>query len=405
MRSGFRFDPPRVEISVELRWLLWRAFGPPEQALTGTGILDPEVVIELAGGFHLAGRVGARTPPERLVDELGQEAAGWFREEYARAAAKYLVVKSVCSELGEMAEGLEIPLIFLKGAALQLSETVAVGSRNMSDVDVLVPEDGARRLQASLVEAGCRVYETRESEHQLQLLTHRSGLGIEVHKTIPGVRFEGGPSATANELIEKGFVQPAPGLEDGSFLPNDEVVLAHALVHGIAQHGLSPEGYPLARLLADVQDLGVDEVRLADFLGGGFSWTAKDVSREEVKAVVGLVRQLEAGEDPVDLAAAGDGVGAFLRHVVASTTDRQYAETMKFRGLAVMPADRGRVRSVAKTLRSTLLPTNAQIDIIYGPPQTALGYWGWRLWRPFDLVERAGRYGVAWVRHKLRIRN
>ena len=28
MRSGFRFDPPRVEAGVDLRWLLWRAFGP-----------------------------------------------------------------------------------------------------------------------------------------------------------------------------------------------------------------------------------------------------------------------------------------------------------------------------------------------------------------------------------------
>jgi len=405
MRSGFRFDPPRVNFSGELRWLLQRAFGPPEQALLDTGILDGKAATELAGRFHLAERVGARTSPERLVDELGQEAAGWFREEYARAAARYLVVGSVCRELGEVGRLLEIPTIFLKGAALQLDGRVVPGSRNMADVDVLVPEDRARQLQKALVDAGCNQFETRESEHQLQLLTHRLGLGIEVHKTIPGVRFEGGPSATANELIEKRFVQTAPGLEDGSFLPNGDVILAHAVVHGIAQHGLSPEGYPMARMLADIQDLGVDAARLAAFLDEGYSWIASDVSREEVNAVVWLVRRLGVGEDPADVAATGDEVGAFLRHVVANATDQRYAETMKFRGLTVMPGDRGRVRSVAKTLRGTVFPTNAQIDILYGQPRSEIGYWAWRLWRPFDLVIRAARYGVAWGRHQLRIRN
>jgi hypothetical protein len=300
---------------------------------------------------------------------------------------------------------LEIPTIFLKGAALQLWGKVAAGSRNMCDVDVLASEDGVRRLQAALLDAGCEPYETRESEHQLQLLTHRSGLGIEVHKIIPGVRLGDGPSATAGELIEKGFVHPAPGLADGCFLPNDEVLLAHLLVHGIAQHGLSPEGYPMTRMLADVQDLGVDEARLAAFLDEGYSWIATDVSREEVEAVAGLVQRLGAGDDPADVAAAGDEVGALLRHVVACTTDQRYAETMKFHGLTVMPGDRGRVRSVAKIVRGTLLPTNAQIDTLYGPTKTRLGYWGWRLWRPFDLVVRAGRYAAAWARHRFKIRN
>ena len=59
--------------------------------------------------------------------------------------------------------------------------------------------------------------------------------------------------------------------------------------------------------------------------------------------------------------------------------------------------DIGRVRALAKTVRGALLPTKAQIDILFGPPRTELGYWGWRLWRPFDLVLRAARYGFAWL--------
>jgi len=401
MRSGFRFDPPQVEASAELRWLLWRAFGPAREGLTGLGDLDAEAVTDLARRFDLAARVGARTPPETLAAELGSEMAGWFRKQHAGAAARYLLAGPVCRELAEAGRLLETPLVFLKGAALQLGENVAAGSRNMGDIDVLAPEDGARRLQAALVEAGCKAYEARESEHQLQFLTHRSGLGIEVHKIIPGVRLGGRSSATAGVLIEKGLVSPAPGLGDGCYLPSDEVLLAHLLVHGIAQHGLSPQGYPMMRMLADVQDLGANE----DVWRTARRWIERDASREDVEAVAVLAGRLAAGEDPVAVVAGDDDAGALLRHLLAGVLGEGYARSMKFRSLTDRPREIGGVRALAKTMRGALLLTNAQVEILYGPPRTELGYWGWRLWRPFDLVLRAGRYGAAWISHRFRIRN
>jgi len=131
MRSGFRFDPPQVEASAELRWLLWRAFGPAREGLTGLGDLEAEAVTDLARRFDLAARVGARTPPETLTSELGSETAGWFRKQHAGAAARFLMAGPVCRELAEAGRLLETPLVFLKGAALQLGGMVAAGSRNM----------------------------------------------------------------------------------------------------------------------------------------------------------------------------------------------------------------------------------------------------------------------------------
>ncbi len=404
MRSGFRFVPPKVKVTAELRWLLWRAFGPAGEALTGVGDLDSETVADFARRFDLAARVGARTQSETLAADLGSEAGRWFHQQHACAAARYLLAEPVCRELAEIGRLLEIPLVFLKGAALELGERVAPGSRNMGDIDVLAPVGGARRLQKALVEAGCGEFRSRESEHQLQYLAHRSGLGIEVHKIIPGVRFDGESSATADGLIQNDLVQPAPGLEGDCYLPSDEVLLAHVLVHGIAQHGLSPHGYPMARMLADIQDLGVDEAGIAAFLDEGWKWIGSDVSREEVEAAVGLAERLRAGEDPGALAAADDGVGALLRHLLAGATDEGYVHSMKFRSLTDKPRDMGRLHSAAKTIRGALLPTKAQIDILYGTPRTELGYWGWRLWRPFDLVLRAMRYGGAWIGQKLRRR-
>jgi hypothetical protein len=405
MRSGIRFKPPEVEMSGEMGWVLRRAFGPPgEHPDPGSGV-DVATAVEAAWRFSLAERIGSRIPKEMLEEELGDDFAREIREATIRTAALTIVVDRICHEIVELGVGLGIPLVFLKGAALQLSGKVSSGSRNMCDVDVLASEEGARRLQSALVERGCRALEVRESEHQLQHLTHPLGLGIEVHKIIPGVRLGGGSSATAAELMEGGLVQPVPGLNDGCYIPSCELLLAHLIVHGIAQHGMSPQGYPIARMLADVQDLGIDETGLAAFFDRGFSWIAADVSPEEVEVVVGLVRRLGAGENPQVVAATEDGVGTLLRHLVAGTTDQGYAQSMRFRSLTVGPKDVGFVRGLASTLRGALLPTKAQIDILYGPPKTELGYWRWRLWRPLDLVVRAVRYGRAWVQHRFRMRN
>lgn len=359
----------------------------------------------MARRFSLTERIGSRTPTEVLENELGKDYADQFREATTRSAARSIAVEFVCHEIAKLGSELGVPTVILKGAALQIAGRVAPGSRDMCDVDVLAPDDGARRLHGALVEAGCTVFEVPESDHQLQHLTHRLGLGIEVHMIIPGVRVSSDLSATAFELIERGLARPALGLEDDCYIPGDEVMLAHLIVHGIAQHGMSPQGYPIARMLADVQDFGIDETGLATFLDGGYSWIAADVSREEVEAVVGLAQRLGTGEEPAIVAIAEDGAGILLRHVVAGMVDEDYAYSMKFRSLAAKPRDFGRARAAAKTLRGALLPTKAQIDILYGPPRTKLGYWGWRLWRPFDLMLRAARYGRAWLRQRIRLRS
>ena len=60
MRSGFRFDPPPVKVGAELRWLLWRAFGPAGETLSNAGDVDADAALALAGRFDLEARVGAK---------------------------------------------------------------------------------------------------------------------------------------------------------------------------------------------------------------------------------------------------------------------------------------------------------------------------------------------------------
>ena len=400
MRSGFRFDPPAVEVGPELRWVLWRAYGPAGEGLGGSSDLDPARALELAGLFALGARIGARTPRDVLEAEIGAEAAGRIHDEYAAAAALCLVVGQVCREVAAAGAGLAIPMIFIKGAALQLEGTVAPGSREMSDVDVLVPMDGLRPLQEALIAAGCRPLDAPESEHQLQLLTHRTGLGIELHRNIPGLRVAGGKAATAGDLIAGGLCRPAPGMPEGYFVPTREVTLAHVLVHGLAQHGMAPRAYPMSRMLADVQDLALSDEDWQRFLGAAFSWILEDVSREEAEAVAALARRLGAGEDPVTVARGNDPPARLLRHLVAGAMEERYVRAMRLRNLAAHPTDGSRAGWLARVGFHALFLTDTQIDLIYGKPRSALGYLGRRLLRPFDLVWRAVKYGWAWGMHR-----
>jgi len=157
----------------------------------------------------------------------------------------------------------------------------------------------------------------------------------------------------------------------------------------------------MARMLADVQDIGIGDDARKD----AFRLIRRDASLLEVKAVSGLARRLGAGEDPAILAGDNDGEGAVLRHLLASVLDVKYAQSMKFRSLAAAPTEVSNIRAFAKTMRDAVLLKKAQVDTLYGPPRTRLGYLGWRLWRPFDLIVKAGRYAAAWVAHRLRIRN
>jgi hypothetical protein len=400
MASGFRFDPPQKELSSELAWLLARAFGPAESEADKSRVVDSGRIFDLADSLDLTARIGAGTPFPKLVEEIGKEAAIRFLDAHRQTAAGSLVVQHLCRELAETGRDLGIPLIFLKGAALHLGGKVVAGARGMSDVDVLAPDDCVHRLQEALIAGGCRAMDLQESEHQLQLLVHRMGLGVEVHRIIPGVRFDGSNSATANQIFSRDLVIPAPGLSEGCFLPVDEILLAHILVHGISQHGLVPGAYPMMRMLADVQDFGASQDRVE--VAG--NWIERDVSRDEVEAVISLARRLETGEDPSTIAKADDNAGAVLRHILAGVFDQGYARSMRFRSLTAKPGDAGIFAAQIQSLWRAVFLTRGQIDILYGIPRTSLGYLGWRLWRPFDLVLRAVRYGRAWFGHRLRKR-
>lgn len=386
-RPAIRFRPPALELSPELRWMLLRAFGPPGALFAGP--LDGAAALAMARRFELSARIAARQGRERLAAEVGGEAAAGFRRDQSITAGLGLRLLAVARDVAEAAAPLELPLVFLKFVALDAAGLPVVGARSACDVDVLVPAGREGDLQQALLARGYHDSGLQEGEHQLPSLAHSGGGKVEVHRRMPGVRPAAARSATAEALADAGLLLPLPGLPGRCAVPVREVLAAHALVHGLGQHGFWPDSYPLFKMVGDLIDLDFAE-------SGELPWVSRDVSPAEVEAVRRLCGALTAGSDPAGWPReAGETV--LLRHILAGRLDADYAAALRLGFFHSQPSDRPPFVRLLRSMLDAVFLTRSQIDAIYGRPRHPLGYLGRRLARPFDLLLRLGSYGIkAW---------
>ncbi len=391
-RSGIRFRPPKVRVTAEVRWVFLRAFGPLDAPFSEE--LDRTKVIELSRLFSLSPRIAARHELERPAEEVGQEAAEALLMDHFSAEVSEERRLRTATYLAEIVAPTSVPLVFLKFVALQLAGALRPGCRGAVDVDVLVSEDRAGGLFEMLVESGFKAADFPESEHQLPPLCHPTHGSVEVHRLVPGVRPDpAGPSATVTSLEQSGRLCPIRHWAGACAIPTKDVLAAHVLVHGIAQHGYSPSAYPMARMLADLIDLGFVESAGEELARQAHRWIARDVSWEEVEATLMLVRLLAEGNlEGLESGASDRPESLLWRHLVAGMLDASYERALRLHGVRSGLSDRSAPAAVTRNLWQTVFLTRGQVDAIYGRPRSPLGYFGRRLCRPFDLVLRFSKY-------------
>jgi hypothetical protein len=286
--KALRFSPPEISWTPELRWVLARAFGPP--TLPFGEAFDVAEAVRLARAFNLSPRIGARTPEAVLASEARSEAAGLRRAAHLTVAQNLYRLEAVRA-VALTAERGRIPFVLLKGLAFEALQLVPPGARPTSDLDLLVPERLIPRFHELLVADGWVPSENPDQEQHLDPLIHpRLGM-IEIHRLVLGVRLPGSrQSLNHDTLLAAGLTQPIPGLPEAVRAPSGAVLLAHALVHGLVQHGNAPGSYPLFRVLADVADLGPSPENLAEA-----SAYLRELDAEDLAAVGDLVRRLGSG--------------------------------------------------------------------------------------------------------------
>lgn len=390
--TGFRFHPPPIEFTPEVRWALLRAFGPPDQAFPQP--LDAETAVRTVAALDLGPRISGRVALATLQADLDQDRARSLLVDNVKAAWIASELLKCAKVVAEAAAEIAAPVAFLKGTALHLSGRVGEGSRWLSDVDVLAPADHASALVKALMRRGFHSEAFRPEAQHLPPLRRGRGELVEVHRLLLGVRVPGGRGfATLDGLAARGLLEWVwEGMLGECLVPGRELLVAHALAHGLAQHGLAPGSYPMTRMLADLVDLGLaasDGERLA---GAVYPMIAGEVSREELDATRALCLALSDGDEGVFAPACSRPEAALLRHVVAGLTDEGYRTAIRLSGVWSTPSEHTRPVAVLVEACRALFLTRAQIDAVYGRPRTAWGYLGRRLARPFDVARRVVRY-------------
>jgi hypothetical protein len=384
--TALRFRPPRVPVSPDVRWMLLRAFGPPGTPFSGP--LEPAAALATARRFEVSARIAARLGRERLAAELGPDVAAGFRRDRVAAVAVEVRLEEVARDLAATAAPLGIPLVFVKFLGLYLAGVLLAGSRPACDLDVLVPAADAPRLQRALAAAGYQEADVPEKEHQLAPLRHPGGGILELHGLLPGVRLgPGRASATAEALADRGLLVPLSGWPGRCSLPVPAVLAAHALVHGIAQHGHFPDAYSQLKMVGDLADLGLAGEPGEDLATRLAPWVARDLDPGEIAAARGLCAGLAAGREPAPESPAG----LLLRHILAGRLDPGYLRALKLGMFREHPSDEPALLRLGRALLRAVVLTRGQIDAIYGRPASGWGYLGRRLARPFDLAWRLGR--------------
>lgn len=396
MRSrSFRFDPPEVPLSAELRWILGRSFGP---RTTELGPVDPEQVLALSGRLGLRPRIAARADFELVERELGFEAADRLRAVRQLAIARELWFEETETALARVAAGLGLEPALLKGRALTLGGDAAPGARPASDIDLLVPTAALGELRTELLRAGFEEVRDASYEHHGRPLRLPGGAPVELHRHLPGVRLDARRFATWEALERAGLLarRAVGGRHANLRVPARELLTAHAIVHALAQHGMTTS-YPGWILIGDLIDLGTDAHQRdgAGLASTWRSWVERELSSEEVDAALTLAGRLAAGQEPAGVG-PDDRATRLASHFTACALDADYGRALRSRWLEVPLSDRPRPLARLRLLLRAFAPPidDSPAGRDQGPVERAL------LWlaRPFVLATKAARARAARLR-------
>jgi hypothetical protein len=373
-----RFRPPRAPLTSDLRWVLARAFETND--LAELPAPSPGLAVELSRRLDLSPRIAARNDPALLARDLGSEAARTFTAVRGVAQMTADRLGALARDVAAIAATIDVPIVLLKGAALHATGRIALGARWAGDVDVLVPEAALERMSVALRSQGFREsIGVLDCEHQLPALERGDGEVVELHRFLPGVSRPGERRFATLEILESaGALRRVPGWPTGTRVPDIHVLAAHALVHGIAQHGLSPHSYPLTRMLADLIDLGAAGAEGGALMVEAHAWTAHHVTDEEAQAGHATVVALANGRPENS---------ALLDHVLAGLLDDDYAASLKLRALGSGPSRSPRFVAVAREAWRAVFPGRERLAGL--SPGTSPGVAA--LARPFVVAARAAR--------------
>ncbi len=292
--------------------------------------------------------------------------------------------------------------MLLKYAALRASGALVAGGRLASDVDLLVAAERAAELQEVLLGRGFTTAGLSGYEHQLPLVSHPRLGAVEVHLHLPGLRPPGGGGFARLEDLEAAgalcAVAPAPGAglagAGGLSVPTRPLLAAHALAHGLLQHGWAPAAYPPFRMVSDLVDLGLGAPEGDALLAAALPWLAAELDPDEAWAARELCSRLAGG---AWAATGGEAEPAerLVAHFLAGALDPLYRRSLGLRRLGGARTEGRGAAAWRRRIGKALFPTRAEVDAIYARRHGRGAYLARIAVRPFDLAWRLVRAAAA----------
>ncbi len=128
-----------MQLDPELTWLLRAAFG----AELDSAPVDQLRAVELARTLQISGRVGRQLELSQTGATASALRAELGADFHTNVATEALLVRAQ-GEIAALGERLGVPVVALKFAALRAARISAPGTRQVSDLDLLVPKGSAR---------------------------------------------------------------------------------------------------------------------------------------------------------------------------------------------------------------------------------------------------------------------
>lgn len=235
--------------------LLLAALRAPE-TLPDWSLEDWDLLLRVARRTRLLGRLEAQLAALDRLDVIPERAANHLRSARNLVQHRHTLLTWELNRILWATEGLEVPVIALKGVAYVLAELPAARGRFFADLDLLVPHADIPTIETRLLERGwmrlpINPYDDRYYRvwmHEIPPLRHRERENeIDIHhRLLPRTsRLSFDPTPLFEET------SPVADSRARVLAPHDMVL--HALVH-LFLEGDPQEGLRL-RDLVDVADL------------------------------------------------------------------------------------------------------------------------------------------------------
>lgn len=377
MKIKDKIDNPLT--TKELLWVLFQSFYENIIPLDG---LDKKKIIFFSDKFGLSFRIGGIY--SKVKDLQDVDIIKYFKEKHKENQKKNLIYLYSCLKILNLSKNSGIPIIFLKGAHLLLTDKTKLGYRSVADIDILVKEEEASKFFKFLLENGFKSSASKNEDMHLPVL-YDNLCGVEIHKKIPFLKLKSEKEFINFNRIEKNFaIDSIENNGEKFFVLSEKFFISHLFIHSLHHHYYAPHLYPFMRFFTDIFDLNLSKEKWKENIEFFFDNFEVPFNKERAISAIELVDFFKKGEkNEFDKLSAGSK--EIFAHLIKGTLDKSYCFSLRLKAIKERYSfDRG-FDKWKKIIKDVIWISPYQISNLYIKPKNAFQLFFLRLYHIFTI--------------------